>query len=73
MNFSDWKANFGHHHITINIKAMLDELKVLEEDISTHVTARYHELKEFERRVEKMLVAEWELFLAKLEGEEGYN
>ena len=74
MKFADWKEQFGHIHMTDSIKTLLAELKTFEHDVEAQASARFKELKEFEEKVEKMLVAEWEVFLAKIEGHHGdYN
>ena len=74
MKFPDWKETFGHLHITDSIRVLLDELKTFEHDAERQASARFKELREFEEKVEKMLIAEWEVFLAKAEGHHGdYN
>ena len=74
MKFPDWKEAFGHIHITDSIRELLDELKTFEHDAEREASARFKALREFEEKVEKMLIAEWEVFLAKAEGHHGdYN
>lgn len=69
MEFQKWKEMFSHKHISGEMQVRLNELTHLRKSgaASTDLTLRMQELNEFERSVEKLLIAEWKHFIDAVE------